>query len=174
MVQECPQAGAPFKSPATLEWLDLLSESNSVLSAILAVIHPALYDAGRETFNCLRKDPRIERQDVIGKWTSVFNGVSVITNRNTQAHRDSYSAHHWYDLLVTLGKYTKCNLELPGVGVTLEYGPGTVVGLSGMMLEHSVPNFEGERVCYAYFMRDSVHNWAGVSQGPWMNKSYYK
>ena len=57
---------------------------------------------------------------------------------------------------------------------TLEYGPGTVVGLSGMILEHEVSDFEGERVCYAYFMRDSVHEWAKVRPGTWMNTEYYK
>ena len=172
-MQEYPQAGAPFKSPAALEWLDSLSESNFILSAILAVIHPGLYGAGRETFNRLRKASGIERQDVLSRWTSVFNGVSIICNRDTPAHRDGNSAQHWYDLLVTLSKYKNCNLELPGVGISLQYGPGTVVGFSGMALEHKVARFEGQRVCYAYFMRDNVHEWAGVPWGTWMNTSYY-
>ena len=55
----------------------------------------------------------------------------------------------------------------------LEYGPGTVVGLLGAMLEHEVPHFEGERVCYAYFMRDNVHEWAGVLGYTWMATDYY-
>jgi hypothetical protein len=172
-VQKFPQAGVVFESPAALEWLDRLSESNSILSAILAVIHPTLYDAGRETFNRLKKAPGIRRQDVISRWTSVFSGIAVISNRTTPTHRDSNSAHHWYDLLVTLGSYKNCTLELPGLGVSLEYGPGTVVGLSGMALDHGVPSFEGERVCYAYFMRDSVHDWAKVHWGTWMNTSHY-
>jgi hypothetical protein len=173
-VQECPQAGAPFKLQSASDWLDSLSESNSILTAILAVIHPSLYDAGRETFDRLRKAPGIERQDVLSRWTSVFNGVSVLSNRRTPAHRDGNSAHHWYDMLVTLGSYTNCNLELPGAGVSLEYGPGTVVGFAGMTLEHGVPSFTGERLCYAYFMRDNVHEWARVSGRTWMNTSYYK
>lgn len=173
-VQKCPQAGAPFKSRAALDWLDLLSESNSILCAILAVIHPGLYGAGRETLNRLRKAPGIERQDVLSRWTSVFNGVCLICNRDTPAHRDGNSAPHWYDLLVTLGEYNNCSLELPGVGISLKYDPGTVVGLSGMALEHKVASFEGQRVCYAYFMRDNVHEWAGVPWGTWMNTSYYE
>jgi hypothetical protein len=43
-----------------------------------------------------------------------------------------------------------------------------------MVLEHEVSDFEGERVCYAYFMRDNVHEWAGVRPpGDWMDRDYY-
>jgi hypothetical protein len=154
-------------------WLDCISQSNSILSAILAVIHPELYDAGRETFNRLRQNPEIQPQDVLLRWTSVFNGVSVIFNRLTPAHRDGNTRKQWYDLLVSLGSYRSCKLALPGLGISLEYGPGTVVGLLGATLEHEVPHFEGERVCYAYFMRDSVHEWAGVQGKDWMSTSHY-
>lgn len=65
-------------------------------------------------------------------------------------------------------------MELPGLGISLEYGPGTVVGLLGMILEHNVDHFEGERVCYAYFMRDSVHEWAGVPGNSWMSIDHYR
>ena len=57
--------------------------------------------------------------------------------------------------------------------MSLEYGPGMVVGLLGATLEHEVPRFKGERVCYAYFMRDNVHEWAGVSGYTWMATEYY-
>ena len=141
----------------------------------MAVIHPELYDSGRETLKRVReKVPDPPHRDVLNRWTSVFNGVAVITHRETPPHRDGNSMHHWYDLLVTLGRCQECNLNLPGLGISLEYGPGTVVGLSGMVLEHEVSDFEGERVCYAYFMRDSVHEWAKVRPGTWMNTEYYK
>jgi hypothetical protein len=65
-------------------------------------------------------------------------------------------------------------LELLGLGISLEYGPGTVVGISGHMLEHAVPSFEGDRVCYVYFMRNNVHEWAKVLGSDWMYTKYYK
>jgi hypothetical protein len=145
-----------------------------ILSAILGVIHPQLYDAGQETLNRLRQHPEIEEQDVLSKWTSVFSGISVICNGTIGAHRDIRSRYEWYDLLATIGDYQECNLELPGIGLSLEYGPGTVVGLSGMVLQHEVPDFEGERVCYANFMRDKVHEWAGIPGGTWMKTNYYE
>jgi hypothetical protein len=169
-----PHVSVNFRSGPALDWLDQMSESNAILSAILAVIHPQLYRAGRETLNRLRQCDQIQLQDVLGKWTSVFSGVSVISNRITPAHRDLQSRHHWYDLLAALGSYRNCNLELPGLGLSLEYGPGAVIGLSGMMLEHEVPKFVGDRICYAYFMRDKVHEWAHVPGGTWMKTDFYE
>ena len=82
-----------------------------------------------------------------------FHNISVIFNRLMPAHQDENTQKQWYDLLVTLGHYQNCNLELLGLGLSLKYGPGTVVGLLGLTLEHEVSHFEGERVCYTYFMR---------------------
>jgi len=157
-----------------LEWLDAISESNAILSAILAVIHPSLYEAGWQTTKHLRDTPEIGSPHVLRQWASVFSGIAVISNRITPPHRDGGSRHNWYDILATLGSYRNCNLELPGLGITLEYGPGTVVGISGKVVEHAVPSFEGDRVCYAYFMRNNVHEWAKVPGSDWMNKKYYK
>lgn len=169
-----PEVSKDLKSTAGSEWLDCMLESNAILSAILAVTHPVLYKAGRDTFDRLRRTTEIQPQNVLSRWTSVFNGLSVICNRITPPHRDGSSRFAWHELLATLGDYTNCKLELPGLGVSLEYGPGTVVGLSGMLLQHAVPSFEGERVCYAYFMRSSVHKWAKSSAYTWMNTSYYE
>ena len=174
-MQECPQVAAIFtRKPAAMQWLDAISQSNSIISAILAVIHPELHRAGQKTFDKLRENAGIQRQDVLRRWTSAFCGVSVIYNRITPPHRDGQSRRQWYDLLATIGHYKNSNLELPGLGISLEYGPGTVVGLLGATLEHAVPYFEGERVCYAYFMRDNVHEWAEVSGYSWMSTSYYR
>ena len=148
--------------PAVLDWLDAVSESNAILSIILAVIHPKLYDAGWNTLKRLRNTPERDPQNVVSRWASAFSGVAIISNRSTPPHRDGSSRHNWYDILATLGSYRRCDLELLGLGISLEYGPGMVVGLSGSMLEHVVPSFEGDRVCYAYFMRNNVHEWANI------------
>ena len=174
MSQKYPQASANFRSDGALTWLAAISESNAIVSAILAVIHPKLYDAGWETINHIMKTPEVCPQNVLSQWASVFSGVSIISNRMTPPHRDNGSRAHWYDTLVALGSYQNCNLELPGLGVSLEYSPGTVVGLLGMVLEHAVPMVKGDRVCYAYFMRDNVHDWAKVPCKDWMDIYHYK
>jgi len=173
-VQERPQVSASFRPPAALDWLDAISESNAILSAILAVIHPMLYESGWKTVEKLRGNPEVDPGGVVlSRWASVFSGVSVISNRTTPPHRDGNSRSCWYEILVTLGRYRDCNLELPGLEMSLEYGPGTVVGISGNVLEHAVPSFEGDRVCYAYFMRDDVHEWAEIAGNDWMHVKYY-
>jgi len=173
MVQEFPHVSVSLRQPAALDWLDHATESNSIMSAILAVIHPELYDAGRNTFKELRKHSEIEPQEILHRWTSVYSGISVICNRLTPAHRDVSARKQWYDMLVSVGRYRNCNLKLPGLGVSLEYGPGSVVGVLAAMLEHQVSHFEGERVCYVYFMRDVVHEWAGVTGRSWMSIDRY-
>ena len=174
MAQQCPQVSANFRLPAALDWLDAISESNAILSAILAVIHPKLYDAGWKTLKRLRDTLERDPQNVLSRWASAFSGVAIISNCSTPPHRDGSSRHNWYDMLVTLGRYWGCDLKLLGLGISLEYGPGTVVGLSGSVLEHAVPSFEGDRVCYAYFMRNNVHEWANIPGSEWMYTSYYK
>jgi hypothetical protein len=129
-----------------------------------------------ETAKRLRDTPEIDPQDVLSRWASVFSSVAIISNRSTPPHRDGSSRCHWYDILATVGRYRNCNLELPGLGISLEYGPGTVVGISGNVLEHAVPSFEGDRACYcyAYFMRNNVHEWANVPASDWMYTKYYE
>ncbi|KAI9432244.1 hypothetical protein BJY52DRAFT_1104326, partial [Lactarius psammicola] len=54
-VQQYPQVGAALRKPVVLDWLDCITQSNSIMSAILAVIHPELYNAGQDTFKRLRE-----------------------------------------------------------------------------------------------------------------------
>ena len=97
-----------------------------------------------------------------------------MSNRVTPAHWDGSSRCNWYDMLAMLGAYRNCNLELLGLRISLEYGPGMVVGISGNVVEHVVPSFKGDRACYAYFMRNNVHEWASVPVSDWMYTKYYE
>jgi len=111
MSQELLQASVNLRSPVALDWLDAISESNGILSAILAVIYPKLYDAGWQTINHLGDAPKFGDQDILDQWVSVFSGIGI----------------------------------------------STVVGIAGKVLEHAVLSFKEDRVYYAYFMRDNVH-----------------
>ena len=173
-MQKCPQVSTNFRLPAALDWLDAILEFNVILSAILAVIHPNLYNAGWQTTKCLRDTLKIGPQDVLSWWASIFSSVAIISNCSTPSHHNGSLRCHWYDILVTLGRYRNCNLELPGLGISLKYGLGTVVGISEKALEHMVPSFEGDRVCYAYFIRNDVHEWVNILASDWMYTKYYK
>ena len=173
-MQECPQASVNFCSPAALEWLHAISESNAILSTILSVIHPDLYDAGLQAIQCLIGTPQVDLWDVIRHWASAFSGAAVISNCCTLLHWDTGSRFNWYDHLVTLERYQSCNLNLPSLRISLDYGPGTVVGISGMVFEHEVPMADRDRVCYVYFMKDNVHEWAKVPGSIWMDTKHYE
>ncbi|KAI9435364.1 hypothetical protein BJY52DRAFT_1096521, partial [Lactarius psammicola] len=103
VVKQYPQVGVALRKPVVLDWLDCITQSNSIMSAILAVNHPELYNASQDTFKRLRECPEIQPQDVLRRWTSVFNSVSVIYNRFTSPHRDGNSRRQWYDLLASIG-----------------------------------------------------------------------
>jgi hypothetical protein len=111
--------------------------------------------------------------DILDQWASIFSGVAIISNHSSPPHQDEGSRYNWYDILVPLGRYQNYGLNLLGLGITLEYGPGMVVGILGMVIEHAVPDVEGDRVCYAYFMRNNVHEWANVPASDWMSIKYY-
>lgn len=127
--------------------------------------------AGREAL-CQLQD-QTDLQDTLKQWTSVFNGMSVIGNRETPCHRDNNSRAEWYDLLATIGPYRSAIMELPGIGLRVRYDPGTVMGLSGKIVLHGVAECDGERVCYAYYMRDTIHERGKVEVAEWMKKSRY-
>jgi hypothetical protein len=96
-------------------------------------------------------------------WSSRFSGMSVISNQECLIHRDVQARKPWYEILATFGDYTYGRMELPSLVLWLEYDPGTVIGLTGRVVPHGVANSTGNRVCLAYYMRDSVHERAGVS-----------
>jgi hypothetical protein len=147
-------------------------ETSALLSAILRVIHPALYECGRETIQRLHGHP--ELHPALEKWPSVFNAITILSNRETPLHRDNYSRPEWYDILTSVGPYQNAVLDFPGVGLKLAYDSGTVVGFSGKVLRHGVRKCEGERVCLAYYMRDKVHERMGTEVAQWMKHKYYE
>ncbi|KIN94699.1 hypothetical protein M404DRAFT_167622, partial [Pisolithus tinctorius Marx 270] len=109
-----------------------------------------------------------DMQDALQHWPSVFTNVSVISNRTTPFHRDPHSRSDWYDMLVTVGDYEDCVLDIPTLGLQFLYNPGTVVAFSGRLLRHGVSSVGGNRCCFAYYMRDNIHNWIGIPCGDWM------
>jgi len=86
MSQRYLQPSANFREPAALDWLHAISESNGILSAILAVIHPKLYDAGWKATKYLGNTPKTGAKELLDGWASVFSGVSIISNRITTLH----------------------------------------------------------------------------------------
>lgn len=123
-----------------------------------------------ETMIRLRSEPDL--RPALQHWPSVFNAVTVLSNRETPLHRDNNSRSQWYDMLATIGPYEDACLELPGAGLKLKYSSGTILGFAGKVLRHGVAECKGERLCLAYYMRDKVHERMGVEAAGWMKTQY--
>ena len=112
---------------------------------------------------------------VAGNWQSVYTGISIISNRRTPSHRDSKGRPEWYDTLVSYsGPGARPLLSIKDLGLHLKYSSGTVVGLCGTILEHQVSSWgQGDRVCLAHFMRESVRERLGVAAAGWVNREMH-
>ena len=56
----------------------------------------------------------------------------------------------------------------------MEYSSGTVVGFCGLISEHGVGFWgNGDRVCYAHFMQESVRKQLDVPPAGWVDQTMY-
>jgi hypothetical protein len=151
-----------------------MQESNAILGGLLNVMHPELYRQARDGLIRLSEHPNSIRNGeqelllaALRTWTNPFSALQVILNRETPLHRDVRGRKNWYDMLVTLGNYTNGRFELPGIGLRLNYPPGTVIGICSMALMHGAGKVNGDRICLAYFMRNKVLERLGICAGNW-------
>ncbi|GBE84724.1 hypothetical protein SCP_0607040 [Sparassis crispa] len=165
------ETSASLKLEGGRSWLRDIHDSSALLGAILAVVHPTLYAAGCQCLGLIQQDP--ELREMALNWSSPFNALQVIANRETPFHRDSKTRYTFYDLLATLGNYTCAWLKFPTMRVAIDYSPGTVIAFCGKAIRHGVTRADGERLVYAYFMREGVQNRLGIPAPHWMQASYY-
>ncbi|KAF8811063.1 hypothetical protein BYT27DRAFT_7052771, partial [Phlegmacium glaucopus] len=76
----------------------------------------------------------------------------------TVLHCDGKGFAPFYDIIATLGHYTNSQLEVPGIGLQFQYNPGTIVGLCGKVLAHSVGEVDsdGDRFCLVQYFHRKV------------------
>jgi|SRR5215510_5564535 len=154
-------------------WLTEICAVEEELNMLLSLIGAELYAAGSKAMNELTSDPAAHPH--VRAWPSVFSGISVISNRKTLAHRDQGGWPQCYDLLLAAGNYSNALFSVPDVGAEFQYNPGTVVAICGKVLRHAVYDWSGgERLCYAHFMRNNVHNRLQVKQTSWSSMQLYE
>ena len=157
----------------TLEWLDETSESFALMGALLSIVHPELYEIGREVLQKVADHPEMVKDgedvlEVMRLWTTPFSGYGLISNCNTPLHRDNNSQGPWYDCLTTIGEYEiGGRLVLKNLGLELDYASGTMVFLLGKLVRHGTSEINGNRVCIAQYMRDNVHERMRVRSADW-------
>lgn len=135
----------------------------ALLGALLAIVHPALFDMQVEVMERLNAGThkvKVKHQafmhQALQEWASPFTGVAVISNRETPFHRDMKGGKMLYDLVATFGSYEGGRFEVPLMGRRFVYDPGTVFILPGFAFEHGAAPVDGDRVCLAHFFKPNV------------------
>ncbi|KAJ2911642.1 hypothetical protein MD484_g8772, partial [Candolleomyces efflorescens] len=138
-----------------------LMEINALIGALLSIIHPTLYNLQMDVLERLAggqvevNDPEV-MMDLFETWSTPFNGLAVITNRETPYHRDTKGGQRTFDILTTFGTYTGGRLHVPLLSAHFIYGPGTGIILPGFVFEHGASRTDGERICLASYIRPNV------------------
>lgn len=134
-------------------------------------MHPEQYWAGLRTLSNLgniavSKDlPQMP--EALQYWASVFNTLSIISNRETPHHRDHMSIAECFDILTTVGNYSNARMTMPNLQLEFKYNSGCMIAFSGRIVRHGVYDVEGDRIAWAWYMRDAVHIYAGVPSCGW-------
>ncbi|KAG2358857.1 hypothetical protein BDR07DRAFT_1379132 [Suillus spraguei] len=153
------EVSASLKGPSSENILKAIARPAATALVALRVMHPQQYFAGLRALSHLG-DKALSKElpqmpETLQYWASVFNSLSIISNRETPNHRDHLSIPECFDILTTMGNYSKARMSMPSL--QLEF----------RIVRHGVDGVEGDQIAWAWYMRDSVHIYAGVPSCGW-------
>ena len=144
-----------------------MEETGAILDGILSIMHPKLFLVASEVLAKCRADPG-DFATTLRLWPTCFNALHLIVNRETPFHRDTSARPGWLDLLISLGSYGKMGIMgLRNLGVSVDYGTGSIVMLTSRVVMHGVPPAPADRLCLAWYMKDIIHHQMGVPDPGW-------
>ncbi|KAG1847494.1 hypothetical protein C8R48DRAFT_545126, partial [Suillus tomentosus] len=156
-----PEVSATLKGDRSLSVIQDMQRPGLISSAALRVMHPQLYRASISTHielgNWAAKQGLDDMCRFLQHWTSVYTGAAIMCNRKSPSHRDPKCPPEGFDILTCIGGYGHGVMQLTNLGIELAYDPGVMVSYSGRLVRHGVQVAEGDRIVWAWFMRDSVH-----------------
>lgn len=127
-------------------------------------MHPELYWASVQThikLGCWATKQGLEDMHwCLKHWTLVYTGAAVMCNRDSPDHRDLKCPPKAFDILTCIGSYNWAVMRLTNLSINSVYKPGVMVSYSGCLVRHGIQVDEGDRIVWAWFMRDSIHNYA--------------
>jgi len=158
-----------------VRFIETIRNAEAVINGIAILICPQLHSIAAKAIEMVQEGQHLHKwHDNVKLWPSIFTGIEVISNRVTPDHRDAKAAAPVYDFLVSAATHQEAWLELPDVEAKLSYKPGTVVAISGKVLRHGVKDWDGgERICFAHFIRDAVHNRLKLPRPDWVSMKKY-
>ncbi|KAG2357286.1 hypothetical protein BDR07DRAFT_1224706, partial [Suillus spraguei] len=71
-------------------------------------------------------------------WASVFNSLSIISNRETPNHRDHLSIPECFDIITTMGNYSNAQMRMPSLQLEFRYDSGCMIAFSGRIVRHGL------------------------------------
>ncbi|KAG2352191.1 hypothetical protein BDR07DRAFT_1384655 [Suillus spraguei] len=145
-----PEVSASLKGPSSENILKAIARPAAIASAALRGYEPCHTSENKAVSKELPQMP-----ETLQYWASVFNSLSIISNRETPNHRDHLSIPECFDILTTVGNYSNARMSMPSL--QLEF----------RIVRHGVDGGEGDRIAWAWYMRDSVHIYAGVPSCGW-------
>lgn len=153
--------------PSGYSFLDEMAETNALISAMLSVMHPEQFELGFRT----RRELALKGFDeVIGHWPSCFTALQVINNRTSPEHIDAGAPYPAFDIVASTGNYTGGRMNFPTLPLDFQLPPGSIIGLAGHMLKHSVEKYEGDRISFAWFIKDRVFAHVEAPQVTWVTQ----
>ena len=166
------------------QWLQAVEDFEICINAAMSLLAPHLFRGALRAMTNVQENPMDyfkEEMNPAGirscqAWPSVFNGITVITNRNTPSHRDGKGHGPWFDLLYSGGYHTRAKFSIPELRANFTYQPGTVIALCGRVFRHEVMEWSGkDRLCLAHYMRHEIQDrlQEQVSDAPWVEIHKY-
>ncbi|KAG2742390.1 hypothetical protein P692DRAFT_201725226 [Suillus brevipes Sb2] len=120
----------------------------AIATAALRVMHPVQYFTGLRAFSALREKAEskelLKMSETLQYWASVFNTLSIISNRETLNHRDHLSIPECFNILTTVGNYSNASMSMPSLQLEFKYDPGCMIAFSGRIVRHGVHAVEGD------------------------------
>lgn len=149
----------PVKDPKSCDvGHNLVNDVNTVLqkvNAVLQSIVPAEFDHLQRAMDVIKGHPPSARAHE-GNPTP-FPSIAVLSQRQTKTHYDRNGHLYMVDCIVTAGDYSGGEFRMPELGLTAEYGPGSLIIFRGRLFKHSVAPWSGpSRKCICLFTWQSV------------------
>ncbi|KAG1726356.1 uncharacterized protein EDB91DRAFT_1086807 [Suillus paluster] len=161
-----PVVSASLNGASSEDIPKAIARPAAIATAALRVMHPEQYWAGLQAFASLEEKARSKElpkmSETLQYWATVFNSLSVICNRETPNHQDHSSIPECFNILTSVGNYSNARMSIPSL--QLEF----------RIVRHGVHAVEGDRIAWAWYMRDAVHIYAGIPSCGWARLDWKK
>jgi hypothetical protein len=166
------EVSAELRRPEGPAWIAAMEETNTLLGAVLGLIHPPTFKAGVHCVESIAHSPDVSKREnldeLVELWTSPCIGGSIINNRNTPLHRDNGASFGSMDILASVGNFHDGKFMVPTLGYRFLFASGAAFGLLGRIVPHAA-EATGQRLCFAQYLRENVFSTLGVEEPGWID-----